>query len=358
MKRRVALIFFLGLFIALIPLSAAFAGEPQTTELSLDQAISRALSNSKAVERAVLDVVYADEVRDDVAAMWRPEWTTTYVPGTEQIYAALLSTDFSYEAAQKKEELQRDLVRAEVQMRYYDILKYLDLIEAKENELAAEEKKFNVTKAMFEVGMVPRIAFDQASMQLEQKRAELASLENDLDNAYFLFNQLVGLKSEDRPVLTDKPVWENLNITSLDAAVATIVDNNPAQWIADEGADLQENLIGFTDSSDEANIKADQGKIDADKLRDDTRKGVYKIYYGIKSLEENYQTLNTAVQLAEDNLRITRLKYEVGMATAADVASAEANLKSAQEKLFEMTCRHELMKVFFYKPWTASLMAS
>lgn len=355
----VAAVMAVLLLCCLAPADAAQA-EPKTPELSLEQAISRALSNSLAVERAVLDVVYAEDVSDGAklaAYRWNPNYTTVYTPGTEYYIAAIMTADFNYEAAKKQEELQRDMVRTETEKRYYDILLYQEKIAALEAELAAEEQKFRITELMFEAGMVPRIAFDQASLQLSQKRAELAAAENDLENAFVVFNQLVGLKAEDRPVLTDRPVFEELNVENLGSTVSQIVKDNPAQWIADEGVDLQEELEGFTGaSSEQHDIKVEQAELDADMLREETRKGTYKIYYGIKSLEDAYQTAQAGVRLAEDNLRIAKLKYDVGMATQADVAAAEAAVIQAQQKLFEITCQHKISKTVFYKPWTAAVI--
>lgn len=360
MKWKVVAAVMAVLLVCCLAPAVAAQAEPKTPELSLEQAISRALSNSLAVERAVLDVVYAEDVSDSAklaAYRWNPNYTTVYTPGTEYYIAAIMTADFNYEAAKKQEELQRDMVVTETEKRYYDILLCQERIVALEAELSAEEQKFRITGLMFEAGMVPRIAFDQASLQLNQKRAELAAAENDLENAFVVFNQLVGLKPDDRPVLTDRPVFEELNVENLSSTVSQIVKDNPAQWIADEGVDLQEELEGFTGaSSEQHDIKVEQAELDADMLREETRKGAYKIYYGIKSLEEAYQTAQAGVRLAEDSLRITRLKYEVGMATQADVAAAEAAVIQAQQKLFELTCQHKISKTVFYKPWTAAVL--
>jgi outer membrane protein TolC len=334
----------------------ALAYEPHSPELTLDQAISRALRHSKSLEKSVLDVVYADEARDDVAALWDPQWTVTYVPGTEKIYAALLSADFGYDAATKQKELQEDIVVVETIKSYYDLLVAQRKVASAQAALEAQEVQFEKVKTYFEAGMIPRIAFDQALSELDQKRAELAIAENDLDNAYVTFNLLVGLRSEDRPVLVDEPQYRELEVSSLSSQISSIVNDNPAQWIADEGAELQERLIGFSEDTDLAEIKAEQAKLDADLLRDNTTKLLYQLYYKIKDLEKSIDTLAQSIELAENNLRVTQLKFEVGMATKADLASAENALQQARQKLFELICQHELLKEVFYKPWAAGVV--
>ncbi|MBO8127549.1 MAG: TolC family protein [Firmicutes bacterium] len=355
-KRRIFQLVLAVLLLSLAAPAVALAYEPQCPELTLDEAISRALRHSRSVERSVLDVVYADEARDDVAVMWDPQWTVTYVPGTEGIYAALLSADFGYDAAEKQKEIQEDIVVVETIKSYYDLLVAQGKVSSARGAVAAQEVQFEKMKAYFEAGMVPRIAFDQALTELARKRAELASAENELDNAYAAFNLLVGLRPEDRPVLVDEPEYREIEVSSLSSEVSSIVKDNPAQWIADEGAELQERLIGFSEGGDLAEIRAEQAELDADELRDDTLKLLYQLYYNIRTLEKTIDTLAQSIELAEDNLRVTQLKFEVGMATKADLASAENALEQTRQELFELTCQHELLKEVFYKPWTAGVV--
>jgi len=335
---------------------SAYAGETRCAELSLDQAISRALSYNETLERSELDVDYADELREDASSAWHPKWYTTYEPGIETLYAALLSADYGYEAAEKSRELQEDLVVCKAQKGYYDVLEAIEKVSVKQSELAATEKDFNVSKAYFEVGMLSRVGYDQALVRFTQKRAELKEAENDLNNAYMVFNQLIGLDPEDRPVLTTLPEFEELEVENLSLEISGIVRENPAQWIAEEGADLKERIIGFSDDYDKAEIESEQAEIDADKLREDTTKALYNIYYNIKNIEDSYQVSRESVRLAKESLRVTELRYELGMATKAEVIAAEAALAKAEQGVFVLACRHGLLKSAFEKPWTVAVI--
>ncbi len=355
-----ALLAFLFLFNAWIPYT--FAKEPKTPEMTLEKAVQLALRYSKSIERSVLDVTYAEDMREDTGlalALFNPNWATQYTPGVEGFYAAYLSADYGYESAAKKRALQEDLVIGDVYNKYYGLLQVKKKVDAAKAALSAEENRYKVAQARFQVGMLSRIDLDKAQAQLEKVRADLIAAESEIENAYVAFNQLVGLDPEDRPVLVDSPPsFAALEVADLTATVEGIVSNSPMQWIMDEGADLQERLAGLTGSSEKGKIKAEQARLDAEKNRDDTRSRVYNTYYTLKQLEDSYSTVQRQMRLAEDSLKLSQLSYELGLVTRADVLSAQAALAQARAALFELTCRHALLKIAFYKPWVAGVVMS
>jgi len=87
------------------------------------------------------------------------------------------------------------------------------------------------------------------------------------------------------------------------------------------------------------------------------RKLVRTIYYNIRQLEENYAGIEQKLAVAEENLRITRLKYELGMAIKTDVISAQAALTGTQKTLIDAACQHEVLKLAFRKPWAYAASA-
>ena len=69
-------------------------------------------------------------------------------------------------------------------------------------------------------------------------------------------------------------------------------------------------------------------------------------------MEEQYNGYLGSEKVAEESLRVTKIKYEVGMATQADVIDAEMSLAQAREDLIDLTCEHEIQVMYFCKPWT------
>jgi outer membrane protein TolC len=78
---------------------------------------------------------------------------------------------------------------------------------------------------------------------------------------------------------------------------------------------------------------------------------VRSLYYTILSLEESAQIAGEAVKLAEESLRLAKLRYDLGMAIRADVTAAEQELAQARSNYNELVVQHTYMKLAFEKPW-------
>ncbi|MEN6462819.1 MAG: TolC family protein, partial [Syntrophomonas sp.] len=182
----------------------------------------------------------------------------------------------------------------------------------------------------------------------------------DLDKAFVAFNQVIGLNSDDRPLLTDTVEYKPLEIKSLDYEVASVLENSPTVWLAEQNVNMQEylkDMAFYTGSYRPYEIRQkemEQVQLDVASTKKATEQATRSSYYAIKSLEDSYPGALQNVKVAEENLRITKTKFDIGMATVADVASMEKALADAQYTVFQMTVNHEYMKLAFHKPWAAS----
>ncbi|WP_224408569.1 TolC family protein [Oscillatoria salina] len=89
-----------------------------------------------------------------------------------------------------------------------------------------------------------------------------------------------------------------------------------------------------------ARARAEQEKIDkaiaetnfADR-RNLVRFEVERAYYNLLANEENIQTATVAVELAEESLRLARLRFQAGVGTQTDVIAAQSELTTARGNL-------------------------
>ena len=58
-----------------------------------------------------------------------------------------------------------------------------------------------------------------------------------------------------------------------------------------------------------------------------------------------------SIRLAGENLRVAKVKFDVGIATKTDVLNAELALEQARQGLLEIESQHEILKMAFKKPW-------
>lgn len=339
--------------------SFAWAKEPATPEYTLQKAIQDALSNSANLKVAEYDVERAYEVRK------RASQNLTFVPvgpSTTDVtrpYYALLQADLSWRMAEKNYTVQKDTVEMSVKQAYYGILQAQEKLRVSEKNLKSAKLQQNVALVNFKVGLISKQALDQANANLAAAEAAVETARKALDDAYLKFNYLVGLWPEDRPKLTDVPTFEKLSVVDVDGHIQRTLEDNPSLWLANEKVRLaktQLNTYGFNDPSQTEPYRAKEIDVDkavtqASDAWEQARKALKSIYNNICQLEEQYNSAVSNIAVARENLNVVKLKYEVGMATLADVASAEAALAQEEKKVLDIVCQHEILKSGFYKPW-------
>lgn len=346
--------------------AAAPAKEPATFELSLEKAVEMAIANSKELQNAQYDIDRAWEVREKAAD------NVKYIPagiisGDDAAKAAaaftgLVQADLSWQAKKKAYEVTKDSVVMAVYKAYYNVLSAQENVRAKEATLKSAEWQRRIAADQLRLGMLSKSDFLTVSASIEQATKDLEAAKKALDDAYHQLNQLIGLWPEDRPVLTSRPKYEPLAVDSLDAAVERAVAESPTVWLAKSQVDyykLRLDLYPFNTSSvsdpyDAWEIDVSKAEVSAASTEEQIRKQVRSIYYTAKQLEDSYAAVLQRLEVNREKLRVARLKFELGMATKADVLSAEAELAKTEKDLLDLVAQHEICVMLFAKPWVYS----
>lgn len=360
--RRLFLPFFLCGIALLLMATTAFAKEPESPEITFQQAVEKALANSEQLKNADFDVTRGDEVREFLADK------VDYIPNGQthdaesKAFTSLVQADLNYQLAKKNYAAQKDIVIMQTYQAYNGLLSSIEKVKVAEAQVKNAQQKNIVAMANYRVGLINQSDLLQATTAYESAKESLEASRKALDDAYQRFNQLVGLWPEDRPVLVDKPSFKVLSVDNLETEVERRVDESPTVYAAKQKIDLNNlnlNLYDFTSSTRTEPYKAKQ--IDVDKAevsltdeKEKIRKTVRTIYYNIKQLEDQYAIAQENIKTAEETLRVTRVKYEVGMAIQADVVAAEAALAQAKQALVDIVCQHDTLCYAFYKPWAYS----
>jgi len=336
----------------------AYAGEKedsQSIEVTLEEAINRALSRSEALEKADWDREQAEDAKDEAVASFHPAWFTDYA-GSDEPYVAYYSAKSGAEIADLNYIAERDKVIYSTVENYYNVLLALKNVENAEAALELEQLKLKIAELKYQVGMDSYLSLLQARTKVADAEKELTEAENALENTYLDFNQLVGFASAERPILTDFPEYEPLSENeSLGFFVQRALDESPVIEISKETVNLQEQMKGWGDYQEGDFEKAE---LDEQIAREATKQIVRSLYFSLLDLEKQYEALQEQVKLLEENLRAKQLMFEVGMATKLDVQEAEVSLLNAKNALFALTVNHELMRHKLEKPWVMESTSS
>lgn len=366
--RKGVSILLLSLFLAVslvMPASGASDEGAGTTGLTMDDAVNMALARSNSLREAQLNIDRSEEVRDNLANQ------LDYVPlgPTEEpysnLYTGLASADIAYRMAKKTKTIEEDAVMMSTLQAYTDLLLAQENLDYAHQNLKQAGWQLNVGNLSYQQGMISQYEKNALQAAYEVAGKQAVSAEVALDSAYITFNNLIGMAAGDRPILAEKPGFNGIEVENLQTAINHVMNENPSVWLTDQYlklAEVQLDLYDFTDSTLEPytakEIDVDKARLTAADSREQLEKLMRTIYNNILTLEEGYAMQQEAVKLAEEDLRIQKLKYEIGLATKTEVQAAEISLQEKNKALDQLIFQHELLKIAFEKPWTVSAMSS
>lgn len=359
--RRFILLLTAAAFLCLTALPA-WAGEPATPELSLNDAIARALTHSESIRKAAKQLDLTEIERD------QKEKDLGYIEGGatgesegESAYAGLLSANLTWRMSERSLTSAQDTLTLSVCGKYWAIQLAGVNLEVAEIALKQANLDLNKARVSYQVGLTAADALLAAETKQASAKYSLEKAQNDLETAYTAFNQAVGLRAEDRPVLTDELSFTPMDDdVSLDVLVARVLGNSPTVWQAEQKVEMQKilkDLMFYTGSYqpyEARKIEMDQVKLDAASAKEAAEILTRNIYYTLRSLEVSYPAAEQAVKLAEENLRVGQVKLQVGMATGADVAALETALAQSRQSLLELKKNHAYYTLALEKPWAAA----
>lgn len=337
----------------------AWAAEPATPELTVNDTIKLALEHSETIKSANFDVDSSDLERENkLQELGYTSTVATGDPTYESAYASLLNANLTWSMSEKTLSLDQDAVALDACNQYWNLQKAIVSVDTAKISLQKADADYQKASVYNRVGLTSNAELLSAATALASAKSSLEEAQNTLEKTYTSFNQLVGLQSADRPVLTEEAVYEPLDDkTDVNYLVAKVIADSPTVWLAEKKLDMQktlEDLAFYTGEYTSYKVRentTEQAKINVTNAKDAADTLTRSIYYSVRTLEDNYASADQAVKLAEENLRVTEVKYQAGMAIKADVVSSQASLASAKQKLLELKINHAYLKLALEKPW-------
>ena len=358
---RLCAIVLIGCLIFTFPGAALGDGESETTaiELTVEQAVDKALDNSNNLKLAGFDIERGEEVRDKAkdGVLYTPAAGSGNT-AANTAFAGLVAADIAWAMSKKTEGIKYDTITTSAFQYYTGVLNGQEKVSAAEKALTNAQWQQMVARVGYSVGTVSMSGKVLAEANYSGKEAALAAARASLDDSFQKLNNLIGLNSGDRPVLKDNPGLVLLKIDDLEAEVTRRVSESPSIWLAGKNVELARtnlDLYNWNVSSEPYEAKeidVNKAEISAADAKQQLRQLVRTLYQSILQMEEQYSGLEQSLKVAEENLRVKQVQFEAGMATKGDIVSAESDLASAKQAMAQLAYQHELYKMYFNKPWT------
>lgn len=228
--------------------SPGAAQGPQIHEFSLTQAIDYAGKNSVAVKNALLDLQIQEQSNRATTSEALPQITgsagitdylqlpTTVVPGSfipggdpnkeyafsfgtqynstygvtlkqtlfdGQVFVGLQARQTSIDFYRKKQEVTEQMLRANIEKIYYQLLVAKSQIAQIDANIASQQELLHNSTEMFKNGFSEQLDVDKANVQLANLQTEKVQVDFNVANGYLGLKLLMGMPVRDSLRLTD-----------------------------------------------------------------------------------------------------------------------------------------------------------
>ncbi|MBC7326153.1 MAG: TolC family protein, partial [Moorella sp. (in: Bacteria)] len=175
--------------------------------LTLQQAIDLALQHDKGLKKAELEVERTEKLREAAAEKinFTPIMGSTYDATTQVNWNNLLSADLTWRMSKKSLEAERDSLVLKTCKSYWDVQTALEKVALQEKLEQQALLNLQIARAGLQAGTAASYQVVEAEGRWQQAKNNLEAARQALEDAYNTFNQLVGLDTKARPVLTDNP---------------------------------------------------------------------------------------------------------------------------------------------------------
>lgn len=365
-NKLIASLIIVLFLVGMVPVGLAAEMGKQTKQLdsglTVQQAVDMALKSSNKIKLAKLDIERGEKVRENAAD--RVQYTPI-APATDtyaaMAYNGLVAADIGWRMASKTQTVEEDKLVYSVFNQYVKVLKGIEDLDYARKTLKYVQSQWNIAILSYQQGMVNSLQKDTAEEQFKKAQNGLKAAEAELNNEYQLLDRILGLEPEQRPILAEKPAYSILKVDMLESEAQRKTEDNPYIWLLDQKAKLASSkleLHNWTDPTEEPYrakmIDENKAKLQASDARIQMKQAIRTIFNNVIKLEQLFNSQQQAVKVAEESLRIAKIKYEIGIITATELEGIELDLQNKKKLLNETIYNHELLKISYEKPWAVS----
>lgn len=355
-KLNILLVMLLSMFICL-PVSEG----AESASITYEQAVDMAVSKNYSLKNAEMNIERSYEVRKDASDNSK---YTPLGPGNStanKAFTGLVQADIAWQMSKKDYEMMKDGLTYSVKQSYNAVL------QAMEKKKIADMTEKNaywqnrIAEFKYQAGMMSSLERLSANSNHRSAGDNKKAAEKALEDSYQKFNQLIGISIDSRPDLTTLPEFKKMEGDSLETHVSRILSESNSVWLANQQINIAKlNLDLYTfnvpgaEPYDAKKIDVAKSENTAADTKEQLAKAIRSLYYSIRQMEDQHGVLQANLVMAEESLKITRVKHNIGMATQAELISAELAVEQIKQQIFDITAQHDNLVMAYKKPWVYS----
>jgi outer membrane protein len=355
------IVIVLVLVLATAGVTVGDTAEPETKSLSLAQAIEIAMKDNLQVELAALGLEQAELTLEH--AEFAKKKMINILPNPERKDQNMaLAIDVVPVQAQSGKVIAKvgkayteNSIKFGVEAAYYGVLRAEKMLEVSRASLLRAQEQLKQAEAKFKAGTVAKFEVISAEAQLKSAEAAVNEAEAGVKKARMALNQTLNLNLDTPIKLTDKFSFSQAGDIDTEKVFQDMTEKDLSYVSAKEKYNMNEVNFNYhqkyytknTFKYREAEYAFKESELNLDNAKTQLQLNIKNAYLDLKTAENNYQVLTKSVEQAKEAYRLTKLRYDVGMATGYDLLGAETSLKQADLGLLNALYNYNLAKAKF-----------
>jgi hypothetical protein len=328
--------------------------------LSYDQAYNLSLGASQTLK---IDNANIDQSRDALKAA---SDNVDYIPSNggsktaSDAFTTWTQQQTKYQMSQKQIDMDKDKLAYKVKKAYNTALSLENAKQIADLNEQDQEWQLKIINVKKQNGLASDYDVNTANNTLVELKEKQDAAQKSLDDAYRSLNVLLGYNADQKYTLTDKPTFSELK-DDVDTKVNQVVSSSTAVWLAEQNVNLAKldlDLYTFnvkgSPSYDSVGLNVDKAKFSEEDTKTQLESTVRGTYTSIKTLETNYHQLQATLAKAQDSLKVTQTKYDIGMATDLDLFEAKLAVEKLNQQIFDIVVNLDSLKMGYDKPWATA----
>jgi len=227
-------------------------------------------------------------------------------------------------------------IKLAVEKAYYDLLNAKDELALKQQAMKRAEAQLKIAKVSYEVGTRAKTDVLQAEAGVSAAKAALAVAESNVSIANMKLNDVMGASLTKAWEVVPEALSADSRNMSVDSAIALAVKQRPEVIQKQEElkvAEINVELIAKYSALSTYPGKISRNDVEKAKLAiEEAERSVSveaaQAYYNMDAARKALESYEKAKAAAEENYRLSMLRYENGMGTTLEVLQADEELSN------------------------------
>lgn len=330
---------------------SAFGDEAKTPPaLSLQEAVTLGLQESRAIRRAELNVKLQEVAYREGKA------NLLLSPSV----VSELQLENAWRSAQRSFALSRMQLALQIEEAYYNVLKAERALNLAQENLARLEKQLEDVRMKFSLGVVARIDVLRSELEVDRARLEVERAKENLVLSRMNFGSILG-KGLGAQFTLSSSLEFTPETMDLDACIQYALEHRPEVKEKEEALALRKKELEVITSytppleREKAKINLAIAELELADVRESIILEVRQRFSELLAAQKNVPIAEKGVAVARETLNVQRARFEAGVITLLDLLDAQNDLYEAENNYLQAVFEYNIARAKFFNALGADL---